>query len=290
MRLVTLRTPGGTRAGRVDGDEVVELPYADVGSLLSAGDDWRKLAAADGPRHALAAADLAPVVPRPGKIICLGLNYVSHITEMGHELPRYPTLFAKFAGALIGARDAICMPSVSEQLDWEAELAFVIGGHARHVPTDRALNSIAGWTVFNDVTVRDYQQRTSEFLSGKTFEQTSPVGPALVTRDEASEDGLGLDIECTVDGSRVQHGNTADLRFTPADIVAYVSSIVTLDPGDIVATGTPAGVAAARTPPPWLRSGQVVRTAIAGIGELVNQCRPEAPPPTDRLDHLTGRV
>jgi acylpyruvate hydrolase len=276
MRLVTLRTAEGTRAGRVDGDEVVVLPHADVGALLSAGDDWRTLAAADGPRCALAAADLAPVVPRPSKIICLGLNYVSHITEMGHELPRHPTLFAKFARALIGARDAICMPGVSEQVDWEAELAFVIGVRARHVPADRALDSIAGWTVFNDVTVRDYQRRTSEFLSGKTFENTSPMGPALVTRDEASDDGLGLDIECSVDGTRVQHGNTADLLFTPADIVAYVSTIVTLDPGDIVATGTPAGVAAARTPPPWLRSGQVVRTAITGIGELVNQCRPEA--------------
>jgi acylpyruvate hydrolase len=278
MRLVTIRTANGTRAARVDGGRVVELDAPDVGALL-ARPDWAEFAAADGggASHALEDADLAPVVPWPSKIICLGLNYASHIKEMGHELPTYPTLFAKFPGTLIGARDAIQLPRVSEQVDWEVELGLVIGRRARNLSVEEAPAAIAGYTVVNDVSVRDYQRRTSQFLSGKIFERTTPVGPAVVTLDELPDGGADLVVRCEVDGELMQESRTSDLLFGPAEIISYVSEIITLEPGDLIATGTPAGVGAARTPPVWLLAGQVVRTVVEGVGECVNRCEP--PPP-----------
>ena len=275
MRLVTIRTANGTRAGRVDGDQVIELGAPDVGSLLS-GPDWRRVAASGtGPAQPLADADLATLVPRPPKVICLGLNYASHIREMGRELPKYPTLFPKFAGTLIGARDPILLPRASEQVDFEVELGVVIGRPARHVNGDEAAAAIAGYTVINDVSVRDYQNHTSQWLAGKTFERTTPVGPALVTLDELPGGGADLAVRCEVDGQVMQDSRTSDLLFGPAEIIAYVSEIITLEPGDLIATGTPAGVGAARTPPVWLRPGQVVRTVVEGVGECLNRCLPE---------------
>lgn len=282
MRLVTFRASGGrapghTRAGQVVGDEVVELPFPDVGAVLASGPSWREEveAATAGPRHALAALDLAPLVGSPRKIICLGLNYETHIKEMGRDLPEHPTIFAKFARALIGARDPIVLPSVSRQVDWEAELAFVIGREARHAGAKESAAAIAGFTVLNDVSVRDYQQRTLQWLQGKTFESTTPVGPFLVTPEEVLQDPLStpdLEIRCEVDGEVRQLSRTSDLLFGPVAIVAYLSRILTLEPGDLIATGTPDGVGAGRRPPVYLRPGQVVRTAIEGIGELVNVC------------------
>lgn len=275
MRLVTTRTANGTRAARLDGDRVIELDAPDVGSLLS-DPDWARLAAAGGgAERALADADLATLVPRPSKIICLGLNYASHIKEMGRELPKYPTLFAKFPGTLIGARDPIVLPRVSEQVDWEVELGVVVGRRARHVSGDQAAAAIAGYTVVNDVSVRDYQSHTTQFLSGKIFERTTPVGPALVTLDELPGGGIDLAVRCEVDGQVMQDSRTSDLLFSPAEIISYVSDIITLEPGDLIATGTPAGVGAALTPQVWLRPGQVVRTVVEGVGECVNQCLPE---------------
>jgi acylpyruvate hydrolase len=275
MRLVTIRTANGTRAGRVEGDQVVELDAPDVGSLLHEP-DWRRTAAAGGgPARPLADADLATLVPRPSKVICLGLNYASHIQEMGHELPKYPTLFPKFAGTLIGAHDPILLPRVSEQVDWEVELGVVIGSPARHLSGEAAAAAIAGYTVVNDVSVRDYQHHTTQFLAGKVFERTTPVGPALVTLEELPGGGADLAVRCEVDGQVVQDARTSDLLFGPAEIIAYVSEIITLEPGDLIATGTPAGVGAARTPPVWLRPGQLVRTVVEGVGECLNPCQPE---------------
>jgi acylpyruvate hydrolase len=278
MRLVTIRTANGTRAGRVDGDRVVELDAPDIGGLLSDLDWARAAAAAGGAEHALAGAGLATLVTRPSKVICLGLNYASHIKEMGLEPPKYPTLFPKFPGTLIGARDPILLPKVSEQVDWEVELGVVIGRPARHVSGDEAAAAIAGYTVINDVSVRDYQSHTTQFLAGKVFERTTPVGPALVTLDELPGGGADLAVRCEVDGEVMQDSRTSDLLFSPAEIISYVSDIITLEPGDLIATGTPAGVGAARTPPVWLRPGQVVRTVVEGVGECVNQClaEPEA--------------
>ncbi|MER5836385.1 fumarylacetoacetate hydrolase family protein [Streptomyces sp. NPDC002130] len=273
MRLSTVRVAHdrGTAAARQDGDELVLLPFSDVGALLAAGDDWsQRAAAADGERLPLAEVSLAPLVPHPNKIICLGLNYATHIKEMGRPTPAHPTLFAKYDGALIGAHDDIHMPPVSDELDWEAELGVVIGRPGRHVPREKALEHVAGYTVANDVTVRDWQHRTREFLSGKTFEATTPVGPALVTSDELPLGASGLDISCSVDGHTMQKSNTADLLFDVADTIAYVSTIITLLPGDLILTGTPGGVGAGRDPKVFLRPGQELVTAVEGIGELRN--------------------
>jgi len=271
MRLVTLRTDGGTRAGRVEGDEVFELDFADVGALLASGPSWRQTAAAGGKTFgSLVGADLAPLIPLPRKIICIGLNYVSHIKEMGRELPAYPTVFAKYSCALIGARDPIVLPAVSNKVDWEVELAIVMGQPVRRADEAAARQSIAGFTIFNDVSVRDWQFRTTQFLQGKTFESTTPLGPALVTTDEIDPDDL--EVRCEVDGELMQAGNTSDLLFAPAKLVRYLSTIFTLEPGDVIATGTPGGVGAGRTPEVYLRPGQTVRTAIEGLGELVNVC------------------
>jgi acylpyruvate hydrolase len=269
MRLATIRTPAGTRAVRIDRDRAVETGHTDVGALL-AEPGWRAVAeAAEGPVHDRAGLDHAPVVPRPGKIVCVGANYAAHIREMRREPPEYPTLFAKFPEALVGAYDDVVLPAASEAVDWEAELAVVVGTRVRHAEEGTAEAAIAGYTVLNDVTARDWQFRTLQWLQGKTFEATTPFGPELVTPDEA---GTGLDLTCAVDGELVQSANTADLVFGPAATLAYVSTILTLNPGDVLALGTPGGVGHARRPPRYLSSGAVLTTAIAGLGECRNRC------------------
>ncbi|MGZ4207145.1 MAG: fumarylacetoacetate hydrolase family protein [Actinomycetota bacterium] len=277
MRFVTVRTPDGTRAGRLQDDVVELLPFADVGAML-AEPGWREPAAVNrGVQIAFAEADLAPLVPRPSKIVCLGLNYRAHIEEMGRELPTHPTIFAKYAVSLIGARDPIVLPPESQAVDWEVELAFVVGARARRVRAADAAPVVAGFTVFNDVSMRDWQMRTLQFLQGKTFERSTPIGPALVTLDEVPG-GIGADLEiaCEVDGAQMQKARTSDLLFPPSVLVEYLSTIMTLEPGDIVATGTPSGVGAGRNPPVFLKPGQTVRTTIEGVGELINPTVAEA--------------
>ena len=268
MRLATIRTESGMSAVRIDGDEAVECGASDVGTLL-ASTDWRARAgAADGPRHPLADLSYAPVVPRPGKIICVGLNYRSHISEMGRELPKYPTLFAKYPEALIGAVDPLTLPAESDQVDWEVELAVVVGRRVRHANADAAVDAIAGYSIINDVTLRDWQYRTSEWLQGKTFEATAPFGPHLVTTDEIAPNAK---ISCLIDGEVVQDSTIADLLFGPVDLIRYISTILTLDPGDVIATGTTGGVGHARTPPRYLKSGETLVGRIDDIGETVNR-------------------
>jgi len=267
MRLATIRTESGMSAVRIDGDEAVECGASDVGTLLASA-DWRARAgAADGPRHPLADLSYAPVVPRPGKIICVGLNYRSHISEMGRELPKYPTLFAKYPEALIGAFDPLTLPAESDQVDWEVELAVVVGRRVRHANADAAVDAIAGYSIINDVTLRDWQYRTSEWLQGKTFEATAPFGPHLVTTDEIAPNAK---ISCLIDGEVVQDSTIADLLFGPVDLIRYISTILTLEPGDVIATGTMGGVGHARTPPRYLKSGETLVGRIDDIGEMVN--------------------
>ena len=267
MRLATIRTAAGTAAVRVDGDTAIEVGVRDVGALL-ADPGWRERAvAADGPRHMVGGVDYAPVVPRPGKIVCVGLNYRTHIQEMGRELPAYPTLFAKFAEALIGPYDDLVLPAESDSVDWEAELAVVIGQRVRRADEDGARAAIAGYAVLNDVSMRDWQFHTDEWLQGKTFEATTPFGPHLVTTDEVAPDAW---IGCEVDSEVVQSARISDLVFSPVYLVGYISNILTLSPGDVIATGTMGGVGHARTPPRYLHPGQKLVTRIAGVGELVN--------------------
>ncbi|HEX3611497.1 MAG TPA: fumarylacetoacetate hydrolase family protein [Sporichthyaceae bacterium] len=266
MRLATIRVANSTHAVRVDDDFAVETDDPDVGALLRRP-DWRAAAAAaDGSRHAVDQLDYAPVVPWPEKIVCVGLNYRSHITEMGRDLPEHPTLFAKFARALVGAHDPVVLPRGSTEVDWEAELGVVIGSPVRHADLAQARAAIAGYTVVNDVTARDFQFRTVEWLQGKTFEHSTPVGPWLVTDAEPGT------LSCTVDGEQMQSADTADLHFDPAALVAYISAIVTLVPGDLIATGTPGGVGHARKPPRYLRPGSELVTWIDGIGQCRNVC------------------
>jgi acylpyruvate hydrolase len=271
MRLATLRTAGGTRAVRLYGDQYVDLGATDVGALL-ARPDWSDLTArADGERFPVAGADLAPVVPAPGKILCVGQNYRAHILEMGREVPQYPTMFAKFMEALIGPNDPIELAPESNAVDWEAELAIVIGRPVRRASADDAAAAIAGFTVLNDVTMRDWQFRTMQWLQGKTWERTTPVGPVLVTPDELPG-GVrpSLNMSCTVDGETVQKASTGDLVFDPVFLVQYLSTILTLRPGDLIASGTPGGVGHARKPPRYLHAGARLVTEISHIGRLDN--------------------
>ena len=281
MRLTTLRTPSGTRAARIDGEHAIEIDAADVGALL-ADPAWRDLAAkADGARHTLADADVAPLVLLPGKTFCVGLNYRTHILEMGRELPEHPTLFAKFPEALVGPYDAIHLDAASHAVDWEAELAIIIGTPVRRADEREAAAAIAGFAVLNDVTMRDWQYRTLQWLQGKTFEATTPFGPQLVTPDELPG-GIrpALDLRCTVDGDTVQAANTSDLVFDPVALIAYISTIVTLNPGDVIATGTPGGVGHARKPPRYLAEGSVLGTEIEHLGRQLNTARATAAVPT----------
>jgi acylpyruvate hydrolase len=271
MRLATVRSGDTTRAVRVDGDTLVDLGFADVGELL-ATDGWAaRAAAATGPTRPAAGAQFAPVVPQPSKIVCVGLNYRNHIREMGRDLPEYPTLFAKFADSLIGSTDDIPRPEETDQLDWEVELGVVIGAPVRRATGAAAEAAIAGFTIVNDVTCRDWQFRTREWLQGKAWDSSTPVGPYLVTPDELSG-GVrpALDVRLEVDGEVMQHDTTADLLFDPPALVEYVSTMVRLRPGDLIATGTPGGVGHARKPGRYLTGGETVITEITGLGRQTN--------------------
>jgi acylpyruvate hydrolase len=270
MRLATIRTPDGTRAVLVDGDVARELDASDVGALLAAS-EGAPILPLTGVEYALDGIDFAPLVPAPRKILCLGLNYRAHILEMGHEFPDHPTVFAKFPIALVGAHDDVWLPAESDAVDWEAELGVVIGRTVRRASADDAREAIAGYTVVNDVSMRDWQYRTQQWLQGKTWERSTPVGPWLVTPDEVDH-AADLRVTCAVDGTMVQDGRTSDLLFDPVETIEYLSTICTLEPGDLISTGTPAGVGHGRKPPLYLRPGQVMTTAIEGVGELVNRC------------------
>lgn len=275
MKLATLRTGGTTKAVRVDGDVLIDLGVPDVGTLLGR-DDWAEHAAAataeNAGTYAADGAEYAPVVPQPSKVICVGLNYRTHITEMGRDLPEHPTLFAKFADSLIGAGDDILRPDETEQFDWEVELAVVIGKRVRRARGEEAEQAIAGFTVLNDITCRDWQFRTREWLQGKMWDSSTPVGPCLVTPDELPG-GVrpALDVRLTVDGEVMQSDSTADLLFDPVALVEYVSTITRLNPGDIIATGTPGGVGHARKPGRYLVGGESVVAEIDGLGRLENR-------------------
>ncbi|MCY3636057.1 MAG: fumarylacetoacetate hydrolase family protein [bacterium] len=272
MRWATVRhSDGSTNAARVEADGYIELATSDVGELIrqsAVGND----VAETGRVFSSDDVALAPVVVTPGKIICVGRNYMSHIRELGRELPDYPTLFAKFTSTLIGAEDVIELPADATTVDWEAELAFVIGRPTRHASPSEARNAIAGYTIANDVTERTWQFRTAQWLAGKNLEASTPVGPTLVSPDVVDH-GEDLEVRCLVDDIEMQSARTSDLLFKPTDIVQYISEFISLDPGDLILSGTPGGVGHAMDPPQYLNEGNVVRTSVEGIGELVNPCR-----------------
>lgn len=264
MRLATIRTDSGTACARMDSDSTATLfdGIADVGALLQQP-DWRAIQPT-GPTVDVAPKVFAPVIPRPGKIICVGLNYAKHIREMGHEQPAVPTLFIKFPEALIGPYDGSHVPAfASAKADFEGELAVVIGAPARNVAAADAASVIAGYTIINDFTMRDFQKQTQQWHQGKSFEHTAGFGPWIDTSFEP-----GAMLETRVNGSVMQQDSTGDLIFTPADLIEFISRIYTLQPGDVIATGTPEGVGHARGT--YLKDGDVVEVTIEGLGSIKN--------------------
>lgn len=269
MRLATIRTPEGTSAVRMLGDtEGVKLDFPDVGKLLAHG-NWEELSLVDGPSNPLSPADFAPVIPHPGKIICVGLNYAKHIEEMGHERPDVPTLFIKYPEALIGPYDDAEVPDFNaDTLDFEGELAVVMGKRARHVREADADAYIAGYSVINDYTQRHFQKRTQQWHQGKSLEKTAGFGPWLDTEWQP-----GPRLSTTLNGDLMQDAPTDDLVFTPAKLVEFISHLYPLEPGDVIATGTPDGVGHARDPKRYLEDGDVVRVEIQGLGAIENTTR-----------------
>jgi len=283
MELVTLRTDNiggetqrgqsGTVVARAEGDTLYVLEAGSLRAVLDADDGVEAAAErTTGETINRATANFAPVVPNPDKIVCVGINYMDHIEETGSVPPPYPTYFAKYRAALAGPFDNLVLPpSVqSTDIDWECELAIVIGRRARNVSGDEALAAIGGFTVLNDVSVRDWQRRTSQFLAGKNFEKLTPLGPSFISADELG-DGSGLTIRTTVNGIVKQQSSTSQLVFNTVDIVSDLSTIMTLEPGDVIATGTPGGVGAARNPPEFLKPGDELITEVEGIGKMVNR-------------------
>lgn len=281
MRLCTFRTTGEPLLGAQTAGGFVDLRAVDpqlppsLHALLSGGADAlaraRRALGAVRDEHVLPREriTLLPPIPNPSKIVCIGLNYRDHAAEVGLALPEYVTVFAKWPNVLVGDSAPIVIPAESHRVDYEAELAFVIGTRARHVDEAHAYDAVAGYTCFNDVSVRDYQMRTSQWTFGKVFDTHGPCGPVLVTRDEIP-DPHALRIRCSIDGEALQDSSTAQLVFGIPRLVAELSAVMTLEPGDIVATGTPAGVGTSRKPKRWIRPGERVRVEIEGIGVLEN--------------------
>ena len=274
MKLATLRTPDSstiTTAAVLDTDGAYPITAVpDVLALLRLDPAERQdriaqaMAGSPLPSDSL---DYATVIPNPGKVLCIGLNYRNHITEVKMEEPKYPTIFAKFASSLTGPNDSVEIPTEDHRIDYEGELAVVIGTAGRRIATEDAAAHIAGYAVSNDISMRGYQGRTSEWLQGKCWDASTPVGPWLVTPDEFVD---GARITTKVNGQVVQDDSTNDLVFPVTELVSYISAMTELQPGDIILTGTPAGVAVSRKDEngrrPWLKEGDILETSIEGLG------------------------
>jgi len=272
VKLVTFRRgSGNAEPGVLLDDRVAGLAaagYPDMISVLKAGDEIRSRID-DAPAIPLSSVTLLAPIPRPPKLICVGLNYRDHAKETNMEIPVVPTIFNKFPNTVIGPGETIVLPKNSTKPDYEAEMAFVIGKGGRHIPAERWREHVCGYTIVNDVSARDFQMATSQWLVGKTFDTFAPMGPHIVSADEIG-DPHALDISLRIHGETLQSSNTRELIFRVPDLVAYLSSVVTLETGDIVSTGTPSGVGFARKPPRFLRAGDEVVVRVQGIGELRN--------------------
>ncbi|MEQ8268571.1 MAG: fumarylacetoacetate hydrolase family protein [Parvibaculum sp.] len=285
MRFVTFEDEGTAKLGCLLGDDVADLSAVsgapasvlDVVVAGAGGIAAAEKAAATAPRRARSGLNLLPVIPRPGKIICLGLNYAAHAAEGGREKPDYPNFFMRSATSLLGHGRPILRPRVSVQLDFEAELAAVIGRNVpRHVAKEDALSYVAGYACFNDASIRDYQRRTPQWTIGKNFDATGPFGPAFVTADELPPGASGLKIESRLNGEVMQSANTRDMLFPVDETIVLLSQCMTLEAGDVLVMGTPAGVGFARTPPLWMKAGDTIEIEIEGVGLLSNPIVDEA--------------
>ena len=278
MKFVTFRREGSSEPGVLRARDVVGLRGAGFASILDviAGgpaarariEEWILKPAAEEVAPLDAIRLLAPI-PRPPKIICIGLNYRDHAAESKMEIPKVPTVFSKYATAVIGPGESIVLPRLSAKPDYEAEFAVVIGKGGRYIPGAAWRQHVFGYTIFNDVSARDFQMATSQWMMGKTFDTFAPMGPALVTADEIA-DPHNLDISLSINGETLQQSNTKNLIFPIPDLIEYLSSVFTLESGDVISTGTPSGVGFARKPPRFLKKGDEVVVRVEGLGELRN--------------------
>ena len=274
MRIARVSKDGVTGLAAKVGDKVTvvfDAALADLDAQIAAGtlaEAGTKAAA--GEAIAEAALTFLPPVARPSKIVCLGLNYRDHAEESGLGIPEFPVLFARFPSSLIGHGAPIVLPRVSEQLDWEAELVVVLSKGGKNIAQADALSHVAGYSVFNDASIRDYQMKTPQWTAGKNFDDTGAFGPWLVTPDELPAGASGLKIECRVDGKVMQSSNTANLIFDVATTIELLSTFMTLEAGDVLVMGTPGGVGLARKPPVFMTGGQTCEVEIEGVGLLVN--------------------
>jgi 2-keto-4-pentenoate hydratase/2-oxohepta-3-ene-1,7-dioic acid hydratase in catechol pathway len=275
VKLASFDRAGQRGVGVVVEGGLVELDgLEDMTTFLSGGTDSLETARRTVEEHIgsvrpLDTVRLLPPVPRPPKIICVARNYAEHAAEVGFELPTIPILFARFPVTLVAPGDPIVRPTVSEQLDWEGELAVIIGRGGRHITRDDALQHVAGYAIFNDVTVRDFQFRVAQYTAGKNFSASGPFGPWLTLTDEVP-DPQALEIVTEVNGVEKQRANTADMIFDVATLIEHISEFVELEPGDVIPTGSPAGVGFKRDPPEFLRPGDICRIEISGLGALEN--------------------
>ena len=288
MKFVSFRAraaQGEIRLGVVVEDGVIDLNAAqpqvpaDLGAALMAGVDVQGAAqaaiAAGAPRIAFDKIVYAPVVARPNKIVCLGLNYYDHAKEGGREKPVYPWFFFRGSSSLMAHGEPGIRPRVSERFDYEAELAVIIGKKARHLSEEDALSCVFGYACFNDMSVRDYQKKTPQWTIGKNFDGTGGFGPVLVTADELPAGAAGLRIQCRLNGQVMQDANTTDMIWGVAETIKLLTECLTLEPGDVIAMGTPAGVGQARTPPVWMKDGDLCEIEIERIGVLANPIKNE---------------
>jgi 2-keto-4-pentenoate hydratase/2-oxohepta-3-ene-1,7-dioic acid hydratase in catechol pathway len=270
MRLVTYKSARGPRAGQLRDDGVVDVWDAlggegeSVRDLLQAG---RVADLSETEGEPIAGAELLPPIPDPDKIVCIGLNYRAHAAEAGIEPPETPTFFAKFRNALAPSGATVPLPAASRKVDFEAEVAFVVGHRAKEVSEDAALEHVAGYMLLNDLSARDLQFATPQWIPGKVFDGSAPCGPALVTADEAGDPAV-IEFALDLNGERMQEASTDDLIFSIPQLVAELSRLMTLEPGDVVATGTPSGVGSTREPRVWLKAGDEIAITSPRLGEL----------------------
>jgi len=280
LRFVTFDREGYTEPGVLTGDEIVGIRGAGFESLIpviGGGAEAldrivRWLAAPPGGEIlSRKKVRLRAPIPRPPKIICVGLNYRDHAEESNLPIPEVPTIFAKFPTAAIGPDEPVVLPKASARPDYEAEFAVVVGRGGRHIAESRWLDHVFGYTILNDVSARDFQMATSQWTMGKTFDTFAPFGPAIVTADEI-DDPHNLDISLALNGEVMQSSNTRNLIFNLPRLISFLSSVFTLEPGDIISTGTPAGVGFARKPPRYLKPGDEMVAKVEGLGQLANRC------------------
>lgn len=275
MRLISYKKNEVRGVAVRDGDSWRDLGQVDILDVIARGID------ALGDVSGLPVLDsmdvtLLPSVPNPPKIICVGLNYLDHLAESPYtEAPDYPAFFPRYTSSLVAHEASIIRPTLSHELDWEAELAVVIGKAGRHIKLDDALSHVAGYTAFNDGSLRDYQFISAQWTAGKNFDATGGLGPELVTPDELPEGAKGLKVEAILNGEVVQSGNTDDMIFSVAQLIEFASRTMTLEVGTVIATGTPAGIGWARKPPVFMAEGDVIEVRVEGIGTLRNPIKDE---------------